>query len=757
MAEKIAGYDRSKFTPEGKVLGDFAFQDVNVRFRGGGKSALPFEIWEHVPTGQDFNFSAQIVGQRPKESDLQSSFDAFLRDKAFRDARQSREELFTGSTFEKESATRKSAKQQDDTCLVDNYLTASDLRGVISDPKGALPDPTGKLKDKPTREEYIQQLIDGSDADLLRAVLPKVKDEDLYSHFLTKVKPVGILNRSPDKDRLMNRFYIGAFAAVQDEVDTAIEQSELLITKNLDTIRGSSDKTSNLAVGAQDNIDRHERAIENYRKMKIDLDSLTLSAKSGIEQGENFLSNVIFGEGVGALDFSKDKIDRLAGKGQAWQKGRAQEDYVSVGDYNTNPNQTSTGVTVSSSVAAGTYVPPKPKPLRSQADGEEWAADNFPVDFKGTPEQRQGLIDVWRANPALSNVADVARIWVNENLDIDDETAANAGLTGKEEAVSHYINDVLGIATLKVRYNDQGEVITFNETTGQWETTGQSVKEIIKKGGAEVSAGNKGSIVAQPKVSVNVDELPSGTTGGAATGGGDKDALKNLIAMQLVQDELYKSQTPSEVFSRLGTTGQLLEGGVLPQQLSSFGQAALQNMLTEQLIPAYTAELASAFATPEGTTPPDMTGGFEGFLAGGMGNMQMTPEQADAARTNAINALRRLDLADAGQAFADPARGAAAESLRAFLTQGTRTMDSASNEALINLLAGPTLSRVAPGLRDSVLQQIQLQAQRRQKVRPEMPLFEQFAEKPMVYTNPTRVGNQSVDPYATSFQQFIGS
>ena len=82
----------------------------------------------------NFNFSAQIVGQRPKESDLQSSFDAFLRDKAFRDARQSREELFTGSTFEKESATRKSAKKQDVTWLVDNYLTASDLRGVISDP-----------------------------------------------------------------------------------------------------------------------------------------------------------------------------------------------------------------------------------------------------------------------------------------------------------------------------------------------------------------------------------------------------------------------------------------------------------------------------------------------------------------------------------------------------------------------------------------------------------------------------------------------
>jgi len=226
--------------------------------------------------------------------------------------------------------------------------------------------------------------------------------------------------------------------------------------------------------------------------------------------------------------------------------------------------------------------------------------------------------------------------------------------------------------------------------------------------------------------------------------------------MQMLQEAAYQEQTPSEVFSRLGTTGQLLEGGVLPQQLSSFGQAALQNMLTEQLIPAYTAELASAFATPKGTTPPDMTGGFEGFLASAPRNIQMTPEQADAARTNAINALRQLQLADAGQAFADPARGAAAESLRAFLTQGTRTMDSASNEALINLLAGPTLSRVAPGLRDSVMQQIQLQAQRRQKVRPEMPLFEQFAQQPRVYTNPVFAGN-AADPYATEFQQFIGS
>ena len=81
-----------------------------------------------------------------------------------------------------------------------------------------------------------------------------------------------------------------------------------------------------------------------------DLDSLTISANRGIEQGENFLSNVVFGEGVGALDFSRDKINKV-GKTQAM--GTAQEKYVSTGDYNTNPNQTSTGSTVSSSVAAG--------------------------------------------------------------------------------------------------------------------------------------------------------------------------------------------------------------------------------------------------------------------------------------------------------------------------------------------------------------------------------------------------------------------
>ncbi len=542
MAEKIAGYDRSKFTPEGKVLGDFAFQDVNVRFRGGGKPALPFEIWEHVPTGQDFNFSAQIVGQRPKESDLQSAFDAFLRDKAFRDAQQSREELFTGSTW----ANQKSAKEQDVTWLVDNYIPSSAYREETIDRQGK--SIKGKAGDKPTKEEYIQQLIDGSDADLLRAVLSKSNDKDIYDDFLSEVLPVGLFNRSPDKDRLMNRFYVGAFEAVQDQVNLQVAQKEMYLETQYSNLREETDKTSNRATTLQHNIDAAEFVIEQYQKMISDLDSLTISANRGIEQGENFLSNVVFGEGVGALDFSRDKINKV-GKTQAM--GTAQEKYVSTGDYNTNPNQTSTGSTVSSSVAAGAYVPPKPKPLRSQADGEEWAADNFPVDFKGTPEQRQGLIDVWRANPAVDNVADIARIWVNENLDIDDETAANAGLTGREEAVSHYINDVLGIATLKVRYNDQGQAITFNEATGQWETTGESVKEIIKKGGAEVSEGNKGSIVAKPKESVDVSKLPSGPPAPSDDSVTNKEALKNLLEMQMLQEAAYQKQTPSEVFSDL--------------------------------------------------------------------------------------------------------------------------------------------------------------------------------------------------------------